>query len=812
MKKILTVDDKEQILSLFKTYFTKKGFTLLQARNGQEAFELAKKQKPDLVISDVLMPVMDGFALCRKWKKDADLCGVPFVFYTATYTDEKDEAFAFALGADVFVRKPIKLSDLLKIIQKLIKKEKQDIPPVPIPAAIEADASYQMYSARLVQKLEKKMAALEAENKLRQKAEKDLKQSRREWEEIFQAVGNPALILDPDYNVMHANRAAAEALDTTKDNLIGQKCYRVFHHTDRPPAKCPMTKAVTTGHLETAESEIKAMAGEYLLSCTPVFDDKKKLEKIIHVAIDITQRKQAENALQESEERFRQLVENVREIFWVRDALSGQFLYISPIFEKIYDISCQAVYEDPSCFMQAVVKEDLPQIRHRYETQATLGIKRELTYRIKNKKGETRWIRSRTFPIKDEKNKVQRIVGVAEDVTAQRAAEEARLRLEKQLMHSQKLEAIGTLAGGIAHDFNNILSSILGYTELALYDLEQGTHLHDNITVVHNAGQRAKELIKQILTFTRQTKAEKKPIQIGPIVDEVLKLLRSSFPVTIEIKQELAPIRECISADATKIHQVIMNLCTNAAHAMGTDGGTLTVALTREMLDAKFVKRHPGLSEGPHLKLCVSDTGCGIAAEQIGKIFDPFFTTKSQDQGVGLGLSVAHGIVKGHNGLITVKSSVGCGTTFNLFFPTIEDGPDACVEIEKPVATGNETVLFVDDEASLSEMGKQRLQRLGYQVEASADPQAALSLFASNPNGFDVVVTDVTMPSMTGDRLATEIMKIRPDMPVILCTGYSNKISPEQAQKMGIKAFVMKPVSDNELAQTIRTVLDENKK
>lgn len=359
------------------------------------------------------------------------------------------------------------------------------------------------------------------------------------------------------------------------------------------------------------------------------------------------------------------------------------------------------------------------------------------------------------------------------------------------------------------HDFNNILSSILGYTELALYDLKQGTRLHDNITVVHNAGQRAKELIKQISTFTRQTKAEKKPIQIGPIINEVLKLLRSSFPVTIDIKKDLAPIDECISADATKIHQVIMNLCTNAAHAMGKEGGKLTVALTREILDFEFVRHHPELAEGTHLRLCVHDTGCGIAPEQIGKIFDPFFTTKSQDQGVGLGLSVAHGIVKGHNGLITVESSLGKGTTFSLFFPIIENGREAEIEVEKPMATGHETVLFVDDEASLSEMGKQRLQRLGYQVEASVDPQAALSLFASNPDGFDVVVTDMTMPTMTGDRLATEIMKIRPDIPVILCTGYSNKISPQQAQKMGIKAFMVKPVSDNELARTIRSVLDE---
>lgn len=446
MKKILTVDDKDQILKLYKTYFKNKGFKVLQAQNGREALAVARKEKPDLVISDVLMPVMDGFALCREWKKDVGLGGVPFVFYTATYTDKKDESFAISLGADAFLRKPIKLEDLLKIIQKLIKQARKKTLPAPIPAAKE-DTTYQMYSARLVQKLEEKMMAFELENKLRQKAEKELLQSRREWEEIFQAVGNPVLILDPDYTVMHANRAAAEAIDTTEEDLIGRKCYRVFHHTDRPPPQCPMTKAVKTGHIETAETEIKAMAGEHLLSCTPVFDESQKLEKIIHVAVDISQRKQVESALQESEERFRQLVENMREIFWVRDALSGRFLYISPIFESIFDIPCQDVYEDPRCFMQAVVKEDLPKIRYRYETRATLGVKRELTYRIKNKRGETRWIRSRTFSVKDEKEKVRRIVGMAEDVTAQRSAEAARLRLEKQLMHSQKLEAIGTLAG-----------------------------------------------------------------------------------------------------------------------------------------------------------------------------------------------------------------------------------------------------------------------------------------------------------------------------------------------------------------------------
>jgi PAS domain S-box-containing protein len=404
-------------------------------------------------------------------------------------------------------------------------------------------------------------------------------------------------------------------------------------------------------------------------------------------------------------------------------------------------------------------------------------------------------------PIKDTFGKVIRYVSVNRDVTQE-------IKLEKQVRQAQKMEAIGTLAGGIAHDFNNILAAILGYTELTRSTMSQGTPEYRNLEQVIKASSRARDLVQQILIFSRKGTEELKPVRVSVIVKEALQLLRATLPTTIEIRQSLSSSSESrILADPTQIHQVLMNLGTNAAHAMREKGGILEVSLS-DVHPEPDALSHPELKPGPYILLTVSDTGHGMDRSVMDRIFDPFFTTKISGEGTGMGLSVVHGIVKRHNGALNVSSQVDKGTVFHLFFPRIEDMKKDTPERLPVVSKGRGRVLFVDDEQTLVELVQQILEYLGYEVIARTNAMEALELFRSQPDRFDLVITDYTMPHMTGIALAREILNIRPDAPIILCTGYNKMITEENARSLGIREFIMKPVTINELSKKVAAALD----
>ncbi|MCJ7494829.1 MAG: ATP-binding protein [Deltaproteobacteria bacterium] len=402
------------------------------------------------------------------------------------------------------------------------------------------------------------------------------------------------------------------------------------------------------------------------------------------------------------------------------------------------------------------------------------------------------------------------VVLIGKDITEKKKAEEERAALQEQLRQAQKMEAIGTLAGGIAHDFNNILAGILGYAELASLDIPEGSEAKINLQQSIKSTNRAKDLVQQILAFSRQSKQERKPLDIRPIIKEALKLLRASLPSTIEIRQNIEADWGAIEADPTQIHQVLMNLCTNAAHAMSEDGGVLEVSLTKFDMDAGTSGVNSEIEPGPYLKLRVSDTGSGMPPEILSRIFDPYFTTKETGKGTGLGLAVVHGIVKSHRGAITVSSEPGKGTTFDIYFPRddIIQAPSELERIEPLPLGGRERVLFVDDEKAIVDIGQKLLERLGYEVVGRTSSVEALELFRAKPESFDLVITDMTMPNMTGDKLARELMGIRPGIPVILCTGFSERITEEKAKLLGIREFVLKPLVMKDLAKSMRRALD----
>ncbi|MEN6440400.1 MAG: ATP-binding protein [Syntrophobacter sp.] len=409
-------------------------------------------------------------------------------------------------------------------------------------------------------------------------------------------------------------------------------------------------------------------------------------------------------------------------------------------------------------------------------------------------------------PLRDNAGTITNYVFVSRDVSQEE-------RLEKQLRQSQKMEALGTLAGGIAHDFNNILGAIISCTEFALEDAPEGSPTREDLEHVLKASYRGKNLIKQILTFSRRGEQERQPVQIGPLIKECLKFLRASLPASMEIRQNISAESGMILADPTQIHQVIMNLCTNAAHAMRDKGGLLDVSLSEVNVDPSAEYARDGVT-GPCMRLAVADTGHGMDQKTLERIFDPFFTTKKRGEGTGLGLSVVHGIVTNHGGGIHVYSEPGRGTTFEVFLPLIERSgelPEA--RNGTAVPRGTERIMFVDDEEDLVYAGRKVLKRLGYDPVVFQNSMEALEAFRAHPDQFDMIITDQSMPHMTGAELAREALHIRPGIPIILCSGFSpdtgESFARQEAREIGIREVLMKPFGNVELAGVIRTILDE---
>ena len=395
------------------------------------------------------------------------------------------------------------------------------------------------------------------------------------------------------------------------------------------------------------------------------------------------------------------------------------------------------------------------------------------------------------------------------DITEDKRAGKEKIQLETQLKQAQKMESIGTLAGGIAHDFNNIMAIILGNTELALDDVPKWNSAHSSLEEIKKASLRAKNIVKQLLSFSRKTDQKLQPIQITSVIKDALKFLRSTIPTTINIHRDIQTTEETILADPTQINQIIMNLCINASQAMEQTGGDINVTVAKVILENNSAKEYPDLKSGDHVKIIVSDTGPGIDPEIIDQIFDPYFTTKDVGKGSGMGLAVVHGIVKNHNGAISVNSRLGKGTKFIIFFPITTEKSMVERKTTKDIPGGNETILFVDDEISIVKMVKRMFERFGYKIETATTPEEALGKFSLNPDHFDLVITDMTMPQMTGVKLSEKLMDIRKDIPIIVCTGHSTLVDEEKAKELGLAAYVMKPINMQETAQTIRKILDK---
>jgi PAS domain S-box-containing protein len=530
---------------------------------------------------------------------------------------------------------------------------------------------------------------------------------------------------------------------------------------------------------------------------------------------EITVRRETEEKLAESEKRLDSIISSVPDIIYRLDP-QGRITFISqPVTEYGYatgDLIGQSIYD-------IVHPEDRDSVRTRIDERRTGNRRtRNLEVRLMNKlfddaapnktnSGYSVFLLGAEGLYEASDHQGRHFIGtqgIVRDITE-------RKQLESQLQEAQKMEAIGTLAGGIAHDFNNILGTIIGYAEMIeMFDVPENDKVRDRLKYILASAYRAKDLVQQILTFSRRTEQDKVPVALTPILKDIIKFLRASLPATIKINAQYDADNSSVLGDSTQLYQVIMNLCTNAAHAMGKKGGILEVNLSDVHSDSIDSGQQAELEPGSYIMVGVQDTGDGMTPDMLDRIFEPFFTTKRRGEGTGLGLSVVHGIVKGMRGTISVHTQKGEGSLFKVYIPRYEGWKDQPLSEKLPrIVRGKGRILFIDDEQSLVDFAREVLTGLGYEVVALTSSPEALKQFSQQPNTFDLVIADLTMPDLTGLELAEAIMGLRPDIPVILCTGFADPANAEKARKMGIAEVIKKPFGIQEFGETIRRALDK---
>lgn len=634
---------------------------------------------------------------------------------------------------------------------------------------------------------------------------------------------------DPDGSIIDFNRKFVEQMGSTRESLVG------FNTATRssPQMQAAIKKALN-GEESIFEGEYTSITGNKTSHFRVVFNPVNpgvSPTQVIATVEDITKRvraetqlqqshdklerlvrqrtstlirkiealKQTEDALRKSEEKYRSILDSIEDVYFEAD-LKGRLVFFNRASMEflgypesaLYGMSYRA-FTDP--YNQKKLRDTFTAV---YET-GTASPLIDCTLIRKDKRAVS--VSFKAALIRDKQGNPSGFQGLARDVTRQRV-------MENRLQHSQKMEAIGSLAGGVAHDFNNILGAIMGYAHLIKKHRTDPDRVLSYTDQILKAGDRSAGLVKQILLFSRETKAKKEPSDLGQVVREALTLLRATIPATIQIEHRITEAPFIVMADETQIHQVLMNLCANASHAMQKEGGTLEICLENLPVSLENKDQFFDLSAGKYLHLRVSDTGCGMDPETVKRIFEPYFTTKAAGEGTGLGLATVHGIVKEHDGVILIQSQINRGTVCDIYLPAVERAVAAPEEFGG-FQTGSERILFVDDEAYLTDVGKEMLEDFGYRVDAFTRPVDALEQFKTDTGRYDLVITDYTMPAMTGEQLARQIRELNPLTPVIMCTG----ITPDMiiTRKSGIKEVLMKPLDMEKLLRTIRSVLDQER-
>jgi len=637
----------------------------------------------------------------------------------------------------------------------------------------------------------------------RQEAEVALRQRAA----LLDLASDAILVFDMAQRLVFWNRAAEVCYGWTQAEALGHRPHTLLQTVFPEPLAAIQEALLHYGRWE-GELVHTTRAGTRLVVASRWAVQREAMGQpiaILEINTDITERKQAEAALQQPLEWLNTTLASIGDAVIATDS-AGTITFLNPAAAQLTGWPAQEALGQPIatvlrlCHAQTHQAMEGP-VHRVLRTGEVVSLVPDTL--LVTRHGQEIPVTDRAAPIRGRQGTPQGVVLVLRDLSAYKD-------LEAQLQQAQKMEAIGTLASGIAHDFNNILAAILGFTELATYDVPQSSAIWHNLHQVLTAGKRAKDLVQQILAFSRRTLPERRPLTLHTLVQDALGLLRASLPSTIPIRTHLAEEAGVVLADATQLHQVLLNLCANAEYAMRTTGGVLEVRLEAVEVAAPLAVLQATLPPGAYVRLTVRDTGHGMAPDVVARLCEPYFTTKPPGEGSGLGLAVVHGILTQHGGGLAVTSVPRHGTTFEVYLPRLaETAPDRPPPAEAPLPGGTERLLFVDDEPALAALAQEVLTRLGYHVVACCSSREALDTFRATAPPFDVVITDQTMPELTGDVLARTLRQLRPDLPVILCTGFSHTMDTERARAAGITALVTKPWQVRELAHTIRHVLDQ---
>ena len=812
--KILYVEDEKVTREQMSRILKRRGTEIFIATNGQEGLALFLEHNPDLVVTDIRMPVMDGLAMVKEIKRHSRDAKI---IMTTAFSDISYMMEAIDLGVDQYVLKPVNVEKLTHAIDKCVESIEQRCIARQFQAEREA-----LIECRLVERQlkddEKRVESLFQISQIPWASKEEL--INRAVDEAVRLTGSAVgyfHLMDEDQatidlvafsKTVHPQCQTETPTHYALDKAgIWADCARLRHpviHNDYPNQQ--ERKGLPAGHFPLLrhlsvplidDGKIVAIAGVGNKELPYGDSDVRQLSMFMNSLWAIFKQKQMELEVLHAKEKWELTFDAINEVVTIHDLemritqankAAARMVHCEPaelIGRHCFDLFSGLTAPCPDCPEVLAAETLLPQSGTIYHEKLAK------TFEVSS------------FPL-IENEEMKGFVHIAKDITQQKM-------LEAQLRQAQKMESIGTLAGGIAHDFNNILVPILGYAELAQDRVAPTDPVANDLNQIALAAYRARNLVKQILTFSRQGDHDLWPLEPHLVIKEALKLLRASLPSTIEIRQNIPSDCGSIIGDPTQLHQIIMNLCTNAYHAMRETGGLLKVTLSKlDIEDGDPTFASLKLAPGPYVQLLVSDTGHGIDKQTIERIFEPYFTTKPQGEGTGMGLSVVHGIIKSYRGHISCESAPGSGTTFTVYLPRVQEKTAPAEEaVSGPLACGVERILVVDDEEAVTTLLQMILEKCGYVVRTVNSSPEALTIFQENPAAFDLLITDMTMPGLTGIDLAKQVLAIRPGIPIILSTGFSELTSKAKATEAGIRAFLMKPVTSRGLAYCVRKALDE---